>query len=326
LNESADRQTIEGFLEQMGFGSAGLAGFEVLQSYLSGASTYRLHLRDQDAVLKLTRATSSELGRARARREVSFYRELAGAVPLQVPRVLALHTGPAGASLLLTAYQPSPAPAAWPAADYLEAARQLARLHAAFWDATAPLAAWPWLNRRHVGESTAEIVSARSAWQALHAQPRLAAVVDAATRQWLDGLLDRMSLVEGIFQALPLTLCHGDCIQANVLRGDDGQLIWADWQEVRLAHGPEDLAFFLQRATIAGAAVPEDHVWAVYHESLAAHIGQTIEFIAIRRVADAADLWSRALYWPAYMQMSAPEELLSMVGQIRVLAERLGVA
>ncbi len=87
-----------------------------------------------------------------------------------------------------------------------------------------------------------------------------------------------------------------------------------------------NLGFFLQRAAIAGATIPEDEVWAVYHESLAAGVGQALPSAATRRVGDAADLWSRALYGPTYVAESSEADVTSMLQQIRVLAGRLGLA
>src|SRR2546430_1110373 len=127
---------------------------ELLAGGVSGSFVYRLHGPAAPCVLKLTLAASAAYVRQRAQREVEFYRSPAGtrqgtgALPVRVPRLLAsaVEPGSGASALLLAAYSPPLTPAAWQPAHYLEFGHQLARLHAAYWNATERLAAWCWLR------------------------------------------------------------------------------------------------------------------------------------------------------------------------------------
>jgi len=95
---------------------------------------------------------------------------------------------------------------------------------------------------------------ARAAWRALWTQPRLAAVFDQATIARVEGALQSLA-VEPVASAspdLPLTLCHGDAHHENLLTRDDGAWVWADWQEVGIGCGVDDVSFFYQRSMAAG--------------------------------------------------------------------------
>jgi hypothetical protein len=126
-----------------------LQQYDVLDGGVSGSYSYRLHGFDAPCVLKVTTAGSASYVRERAQREIMFYRGLAGAMPVAVPHVLADSIDPvSGASaLLLAAYTEPFAPQDWQEAHYLEFTRQLAQLHAAFWDAAEQFASarFQWL-------------------------------------------------------------------------------------------------------------------------------------------------------------------------------------
>jgi hypothetical protein len=74
-------------------------------------------------------------------------------VPLRVPRLLAsaIDPGSGASGLLWAAYSALLAPQAWQPTDYLELARQLAQLHAAFWTAAEQLAVWDRLRPPAMG-------------------------------------------------------------------------------------------------------------------------------------------------------------------------------
>jgi aminoglycoside phosphotransferase (APT) family kinase protein len=132
-----------------------------------------------------------------------------------------------------------------------------------------------------------------------------------------------MPAVEAIIRSLPLTLCHGDCNPGNVLFDADGAMVWTDWQEVRLARGPEDLSFFLQQAAIAGGVFSSEAALSAYRASLVAELHADVSLAAIRRVVDAAELRSRGLHWPAYLSDATAAELGGMLERLRSLTERL---
>jgi Ser/Thr protein kinase RdoA (MazF antagonist) len=321
--EAGLRAHLETWLTRLRRPLARLRDYQVLGRGISGAATYLLSLDGEwDVVLKITAATAARYVRERAHRELAFYRNLACRIPLRVPHLVAVYAGPAGYALLLDACGHSLPPELWSETLYLEAARQLARFHAAFWNRTTPLATFRWL-RRPSEDAAAEIRQAQGYWRALYETPRFAEALTADTYQWLRGLLSRMPEVAALIDPLPLTLCHGDCHQGNVLRDACGRLVWLDWQEVRLGHGPDDLSFFLQRAAVDGGTVPYDAVLALYHDCLAMETGAAIPLAMVRRAVSAAELRSRALQWPAYLGQAPAGLLAAMVERIRRLAREL---
>jgi hypothetical protein len=224
----------------------------------------------------------------------------------------------------MAACEASPAPDRWRDADFIDVAEQLAGFHAAFWDATERLSAFPWLRLRRPAVA-AELRQARDHWQALGADERFTEVLGARRAGWLDDMLSRIATVLPCLEALPLTLCHGDCHSGNVLRDADGAWVWADWQEVGIGYGPDDLSFFFQRASFAGATIPYEAAVTAYHARLEEEIGRRIPPATLQRALDAADLWSRAIYWPAYLSWASARQVGAMVERIRLLAARLGV-
>ena len=65
-----------------------------------------------------------------------------------------------------------------------------------------------------------------------------------------------------------LTLCHGNDHLDNLLRDQDGTLIWADQQEVGIGYGPNDLTFLIQHAETNGANIAHDSVITTYCTAL----------------------------------------------------------
>lgn len=290
---------------------------------MSGAFTYRVKLDLNEAILKVTPASSGRTALERAQRELAFYRDLADAVPLRVPCVWHSYSNQDGVALLLEPLQPSAPPEQWQEAAFLEVLRQLAHFHATFWD-SAQLAQHTWLRRQ--ADRATEVQRAHSHWQRLQEQPRFARVLTVREAARIHRLVDCMEAADTFSQALPLTLCHGDCTTMNVLHDAAGGLIWADWQEVRLAHGPEIVAFLLERASVAGARVSYDTALKTYHERLEAEINETISLESVWRVVQAAELRSRVLYWPAYLGQAAESQLAAMVQRLYVLAKGLEIA
>jgi len=262
----------------------------------------------------------------RARRERAFYQELAGHIPLRVPRLLATHDDSDAICLLLAAYQPSPPARLWQAYRYLEVAEQLARLHAAFWNQTDRLSRYPWLRRPGQETLAADVQQAGGYWRALREQPRFLAILTEQDYRRINALVSRMAAVAAVLESLPLTLCHGDCNTGNLLRDADGNWLWADWQEVGLGRGPEDLTFLFQRASFDGGIVPYAEAIAAYQERLEAATGERIPVATVQRVLDAAELWTRLLHWPPHLTQASEEQLAAMLRRINCLAERLLLA
>lgn len=322
----ADRALIEERLARVLKRSVRVDAYRMLGSGISGAATYRLTIDGVDFVLKLTDAGSAPYVRERARREVTFYQEMAGRVPLNVPRVMGTYTDAAGSILLLQAYEPSPPPQTWPGERYLIIAQQLARFHAAFWGRTGDLDAYSWLLRPDRQDVTAQIEQAHQHWRALRERPHLTAILTAACDQWIHRVVAEIGIAEAIITSLPLTLCHGDCNPGNILIDADGSLIWTDWQEVRVARGPEDLSFLIQQTTILGGIPSYDAILAAYRDTLSAETGQDYPLALLQQAVAAAELRSRALHWPAYLAEAAPDVVTAMLDRIRDLATCLGIA
>jgi hypothetical protein len=74
------------------------------------------------------------------------------------------------------------------------------------------------------------------------------------------------------------------------------------------------------RDTRAALRILEERLWTVrlarFHIPLA----------LIRRVVAAAELQSRALHWPAYLDEAAPDDVAAMLHRIQHLAACLGIA
>ena len=202
-------------------------------------------------------------------------------------------------------------------------AHQLASFHAAFWAKTGELPPGPW--SRWEPDNAATIQRAYRDWQALQAQPHLTGLLLVGQLQWIAELLPRLGGLTAIREALPLTLCHGDCNPGNVLGDVGGSLRWIDWQEVGIGCGPEDLAFFLQQSTVAGAAVPAEEALAVYQAQLERETGEVLRPGLLQRVVDAAELRSRTLDWPTYLAQAPEQEVARMLERIRELVDRLGI-
>jgi hypothetical protein len=98
-----------------------------------------------------------------------------------------------------------------------------------------------------------------------------------------------------------MTLCHGDCHLDNLLRDQDGHLIWADWQEVRIGYGPSDLTFLMQRAEANGADIAHDRIVAAYCKALKAAGVAGVNERAITSAMNESERRTRLLYWPNYM-------------------------
>jgi hypothetical protein len=311
-------------LERVGERSI-LLGFRLLSGGVSGARTYRLRLGSGSVVLKVTPADSPRYQLERSAREMAFFFALAPRIPLRVPRLLgAYEDDDLGVCLLLAAHRPIPA-ADWREADYLAVAGELAGFHAAFWGQTDTLADHVWLRRPDPQARARDIAHARESWRTLAGLPHLGGVLDGATCAWVAGLLEHEDDIEDALTALPFTLCHGDCHAGNLLRATDGNLVWADWQEVGVGPGPGDLSFFFQRAPSGGELPHVEAMIQTYRRALEAATGERVAAETLRRVLAADELRTRVLYWPDYLAQATAEQLAGMVGRMRELAATVGM-
>jgi len=313
---SSERSTVDECLSRLGVGGQ-VGAYESIGLQISGSRVYRFEIDDQTVVLKVTLKDSPPYVRERADREYWFYRTMAARLSLAVPRLLASHRDESFGVCLLFAHCQAAGPAAtWREGDYIEMARQLAAFHALHWGQTEALDGLPWLRTPPSSADEVGIEEGRSLWRSVHSQPRLRGLLPAEMQRVLGEAFARLPAIEATRRSLPLTLVHGDCHIGNLLRGADGGLIWADWQEVGLGRGPEDLCFLFQRACAEGGDVPEGSVIDAYARILSLQTSAEVPVADVRRTMDAYELVTLLLEWPTYIQ-EAP------AGMIRGLLERV---
>jgi aminoglycoside phosphotransferase (APT) family kinase protein len=266
----------------------------------SGSAVYLLRLDDGEVVLKLTRHGIGGQTPS-ARREVRFYRELAPQLPVPVPRLLAYSEGEQVTCLLLSAARPASHARGWTRRRWVQVATQLGALHGAG-VALAELGAAAWVRRSRPLEQH-DTISAMTYWRSI-------GCADLAER-----LLESSSELAAAAADLPACLVHGDCHTGNLLVDDDGELVWADWQEVSIGHGPEDLALLWQRAEFDGGRPPRSAMLAVYAQARG-----LASDVVLRRAVVAAELLLLLLAWPQHLVRAAPARSRVMIRRLHRLA------
>jgi thiamine kinase-like enzyme len=283
---------------------------ELLRGGVSGASTYRVHGLSESCVLKVIEAESVAHVRARGYREIHFYNELAARLPLHTPRVLASIIEESGyCALLIAAYEPVKPANALRADDFTEIAIQLARFHAVYWNRTAQLANLSWLTKPTTPDLTNDTRHACETWRALAQRPQFQEILTESTLHEIESAVVDVRTKPEYDPDTVMTLCHGDCHLDNLLRDQDGHLMWADWQEVRIGHGPSDLTFLLQRAEANGADIAHDIVVAAYCNALESAGVAGVNERAITSAMNESERRTRLLYWPDYMRDATTEAM-----------------
>ena len=291
----------------------------------SGSQLYKLSSSSGDVIFKYTPASSNEQILARAQRELNFYRSFTGDFPVALPTFLGGTSDKTGTCLLLGAYRKAPPATNWTSLEFTQLVRQLAQLHARFWDRTSEFLTFPWLRDLVAATSEAEQHQAQQAWLTLAEQSRLGDLLKAPILEHVLGSITRVAELELQMADIPLTLCHGDFHTANLLWAADGQFIWADWQEVGLGYGPEDLSFFIQRASHEGAHIDTDLLVFAYHHELATILGTDISLSTIEKVVATSELRTQLLFWPHYVHQAAPHQVAAIISRIHSLTAKLFV-
>lgn len=295
----------------------------VLAGGLSGSSVHHLDLAGDAMVLKVTQPSEDRQLMMRAGREVLFYQDLATHVPVLVPRVLGLDFNETeGAVLLLAAYLPSPSPDAWTVHNYVEVARQLGRLHAASWDKTAASSLPNWLHAKPA-VTLAQCREAAKVWHVLSERDDLRDAL-VPYRRSLEHLVMSIPTLDPHMTTMPATLCHGDCHAGNLLLDRAGEWIWADWQEVRLGPGVDDLAFFWQRSFVAADMTPPyDAMVQAYVVGL--ETGGEVQIIReqLDRALAWAELRSWLVDWPRYLGALSSAQMERVLQRIEKLVRHL---
>ncbi|WP_432949844.1 aminoglycoside phosphotransferase family protein [Kribbella sp. CA-253562] len=245
----------------------------------SGAGVHRVRAGSEDAVLKVT---GSDESRELARRELTFYRTMAGRMPISTPRLLRSLDDEHVTALLLTAHRPSPPAREWDLAAWLDLASQLAVLHA------LPIPSENhWLGTSWLSQALNQPSSADGYWFKTSAadSARLAL-------RHTGELADALRSTGDCF-------VHGDCHVENLLR-EGNELVWADWQNVGVGSPAGELAFLWSRADADGAEVPYDAMLDVYLSYREA------DPVQLRRALIAAELGILLFGWPAHAAYCAP--------------------
>lgn len=319
----SDSDLITLFLRQMNWTVSEPFEYRVLQKGYSGSYVYLISFPKGEAVLKIALAEGGSVAIERLHRECMFYQEMAALVPLRTPKLLNSYEGREGGALLIAAYQPALSPSLWQEEDFLEAARQLGKLHGRFWGQSELLDRRPWLKQPTHSDLSADTHKAFGDWDTLQQKPKFSGVMTGEAIQMIKDLLERTVEIRQIIDAFPVTLCHGDCNTTNVLRDAQNHFIWIDWQEVGLGRGPQDLSFLLQRASAEGGSVPVQAVLSAYQASLVACLGFPISVNEIQQLMDAADLLGSILYWPFYLTESSEEKVRNILISIHRLSSCL---
>jgi Ser/Thr protein kinase RdoA (MazF antagonist) len=299
--------------------------YEVLQGGISGAATYRVHVAGRHVILKIVDAGSPPALLERAEREIDFYRALSDRIPLRVPAIVGISTDASAYGLCLRAYRPAMAVETWNERYYTELAQELGRFHATFWNRTDQLSHLQSLRKHTWSSDSSTLLEAAAWWRSLLQRPRSRTEVSPHELSWIDQSLSRLDELEPVYTSLSTTLRHGDCHHANLLLDDDGETVWADWQEVGIGLGPEDLSFLFQRARAEGSFVPEDAVIEAYYQSLQAAVGSTIDLQVLRRVVDASEFRSLLLLWPPFLAGASAQQLSGAVCRLHYLEGKLGL-
>jgi aminoglycoside phosphotransferase (APT) family kinase protein len=260
--------------------------------------------------LKVIEAESAGYVRARGYREICFYDELAARLPLHTPRVLARLIEESGyCALLIAAYEPMKPATELQIDDFTDIAIQLAKFHAVYWDRTAQLANLSWLAKPPTRNLTNETRHAREAWLALAQRPQFREILTESMLHAIEAALVDVRTKPEIGPDTAMTLCHGDCHLDNLLRDQEGHLIWADWQEVGIGYGPSDLTFLMQRAEANGAVIAHDIVVAAYCQALESAGVDGVNERAITSAMNESERRTRLLYWPNYMSDATTESM-----------------
>jgi hypothetical protein len=208
--------------------------------------------------------------------EAGFYRDVAAAtLPVRVPRAyVSLYDDATSASILLIedlsdARFGDNAAGLGPAEARI-AVRQLARLHAHFWESPL-LGRLPWL-RSSTDNLESSVALARAALPRFeaHCGEFLSPGLLLAARAFVDRLpayLDQYS--DG-----PHTLTHGDFRADNFAftRSGEEDFVLFDWQVARRSHGARDLAYLLGGSMDTQLRRDmEESLLHLYHETLLAN-------------------------------------------------------
>lgn len=263
----------------------------------SGAGVHPARTRDGlAAYLKLTPARLGGGMVNGARRELSFYRRLAGQVPVSTPSLLGALDTDAGVALLLAAAGKHVNVEAWSDQAWTSLGRDLACLHA------VPVAGRDRSGRDWLLKAMSEPVS------------------DEVTKFWgevlpeLPELLASRDAMCAELTAQPEAFIHGDCHTGNIVHGPDG-LVFCDWQSAGPGRATADLAHLSVRATPAGVTIPREMMTAYLD-------GSGGDAADLERALVPAELAVLVFQWPPYAAYNSQAGIERVHHRARLLARK----
>jgi Ser/Thr protein kinase RdoA (MazF antagonist) len=265
---------------------------------MSGSRVHFARREDgRECVLKVTSLRRDDDARA-GHRELAFYRDLAGRMPIRTPALLDHFEDDETIAMLLSAHGGIEPATSWDRRSWLSLAVDLARLHGT-----------------EVPEPDRWLAD-RSPFHALR-EPDMP-VVDGFWREDLsssfDAIIESRELLEQEILQAGECFVHGDCHTDNILR-EDGAMVWIDWQSTRIGNPALELAFLEARATPSGARIPP--------EMLAKYCSETDKDLELMlRSIIAAELSIFIFEWPPYASFDSPAGTQLVRRRTRYLAER----
>jgi hypothetical protein len=266
-----------------------------------GMSGSRVHFaRREDGltcVLKVTSLRRDHDARA-GRRELAFYRDLTGRMPIRTPALLDSYEDDDVIAMLLSVHGEIEPATSWDRRSWLALAVDLARLH---------------------GTAVPEPDRWKEHWSPFHAlrEPDMP-MVEGFWREdlgsSLDAIIESRELLEQEILQAGECFVHGDCHTENILR-EDSALVWIDWQSAGIGNPARDLAFLNARAAPSGVRIPP--------EMLAAYCSERDKDLErMRRSVIAAELSIFLFEWPPYASFNSPAGTRRVRRRTRHLAER----
>ena len=188
------------------------------------------------------------------KRELNFYKELAGETDLRVPHLYygALDEGTGNHVLLLEDLRngrTGDIPSGCSREDAELVIEHLVRLHVAWWEHPR-LESMDWLPR----QSPLDDLDVKEEWDQgmndawCHFEERFAGRIPAPMEKAWTGLVRHRDKIRTDSSVPPLTLCHGDYHLGNLFFGNakaDFPLAVLDWQAIIRAQGGFDLSYFM---------------------------------------------------------------------------------
>lgn len=287
-----------GFIAEIrdGFGVVGGLSSTRLESR-SGAGVHAVQTTDgRSAYVKVTLATLGSTALAAARRELSFYQDVAPVAPVRTPRLLDWVDAEDGVALLLEAAGEPHGASSWTSSMWADLGRELAALH----DMPLPKGGWKRPDALHEALADPNLDQIYAFWASV--LPQLTDVVARRCE-----IADQMGVLSPVF-------IHGDCHTDNIVHSA-GSLVFCDWQAAGIGRAVSDLALLSVRVTPAGVTVPRTLMEAYLARG-------RCERHPLQRALLAEELAILVFLWPPFAAFNSQRGIAHVHRRARKLAER----